>query len=195
VSRKNAAAAAVELAVVRLEAKQAAEAERLARRAIDLHPDSPAALVALGRALAALGRVDEAVSAFDSAPAALSRLERSGAGADEARRAREFVQAATLWKLDALYRDGVRLMSQDPAQARRRFEATIQAAPKSQHARNARVQLSQLPPEPAPPGGLPGLPGGFPLPPGLIPDPANLPGGTGGLNPPPDWDFGYRQPR
>src|SRR5204863_18617 len=88
--------------------EHAAVSRALCRQALQLNPDSPAAYVGLGRALAAQGRVDEAVPAFDQAPAAASRAARSGASRAEIDKAREAADAAPLWKADALYNDGVK---------------------------------------------------------------------------------------
>lgn len=183
IARKNAAQAAVELAQLRLDAKKLSEAEGFARQALQLNGDSPAAYLVLGRVLAGEGKVDEAVGAFDSVDQASERVEGSDAGADEKKVAREFASTARLWKADTLYRDGVEQMTKDPGLARARFEETIKAAPQSQHARNARIQIAQLEADAS---------GGAQPVQGLPPAPMTAPGTGAPLNAPPGWDFRYR---
>lgn len=173
IARRNAAMAAAELAQESLETKPAAEAERLARQALQLHPDFAWGHVVLGRALAALGRLDEAVTAFDAAVTAAEKRAAAGAPEPELRASREAAASAPLWKAQALLQEGEALMTHDPPRARARLEAAIAAAPHSDFARNARAHLLRLDS-----GGV--LPA-----PGTQLDPSQP-------APPPGWDDSYR---
>jgi serine/threonine-protein kinase len=179
VALKNAAVAGVELAESHLKAGKPEEAEKAAREAVRINPDSAPAYVALGRSLVRQGRVDEAVAEYDRAPEAASRTARSGASQQEIDVARSAAGAVPLWKAEALYEDGLKLMAKDPSAARKRFEETMQVAPRSGHARNAanqigRMRISGM----IAPGDAPGVPG-----PGA---------GDGPAGPPPNWDPSYR---
>jgi tetratricopeptide (TPR) repeat protein len=178
VARKNASVAAVELAERHLKAGKPEEAEKAARQAVELGPDSAPAYVALGRALVRQGRVDEAIAEYDKAPAAASRTARAGASQQEINIARQAADGIPLWKAEALYEEGVKQMEKDPSAAKQRFEETMRVAPKSGHARNAMNQLARMriggliPADGAAPG-APGNPSGPPT-------------------APPNWDPSYR---
>jgi predicted negative regulator of RcsB-dependent stress response len=144
VARRAAAVAAVALARTHIDNGKPEKGEPLCRQALELNPDSAGACVQLGRALSAQGKVDEAVNAFDEARPAAKRAEASRVSPQEIAAAKEAADAAPLWKANALYEDGVAHLQKDPALARQRFEATIQAAPRSDFARNARNQLALL---------------------------------------------------
>jgi tetratricopeptide (TPR) repeat protein len=133
VARKNAGVAAYELSLKALEANQADQAEVYARQALDLDQTNLLGKVALGRAMARGGRVEEALAVLDEAHAA------AVANKDSAN-----ATAAILWKADTLYNDGVANIERDAPLARRRFEAVLQVAPNTMYSRNAQTFLARL---------------------------------------------------
>ncbi len=171
VVQKNAANAAVALADRALEQKDAARAESFARQAVQQNPDEPAARLSLGRALALLGRVDEALQEFGQVEGAAERARRTDTPAEAALH-RKTVEALPLWRAATTYADGVALAETNPQLARQRFQMTVDAAPASDFARNARDYIlridsaaragTPLSPPSDPPGGQPGGVGGSP---------------------------------
>ena len=204
--RKNAATAAEMAAEKRLKGKESAEAERLARQALDLNPNLASAYNVLGRALAAQGNVDDAVKQFTEAVSAASRERSTGASAVEIKDAQSAERDAPLWEAETLYNDGLRQNDKNPLLARQRFEDTIKAAPKSSYAQNAQVMLGRIgvtgsggsvPPPGGGIGSIPGMGGGA----GSIPDvgtprlnssPPPLSDPDGPIRPPKGWDPNYR---
>lgn len=185
VANRNAAAAATELAQLRLDKSKVQDAEALARQALSLNRDVAGAYVMLGQALARGGKVDDAVAAFDEAPEAAKRREVAGATGDELKKARQAGDTSRLWKAKVLLDDGVKLMQSDPGLAQQRLQAAAEAAPTSDFSKNARVQLQRLEVM----TGAPGVPntGGS----------APVPGEMGGESSPPveqpeGWNPSYR---
>ncbi len=202
VALRNAATAGVELAQSQVKAGQGAAAEASARRALQLNPDSATAYVALGRALALQGRVDEAVAALDEAPSASERVSRSPAPDDEKRAQREAAGNAYLWKADILYKDGEKLVAQNPELARRRFMEVMRVAPNSNYSRNADSyleRLQQAAPVMAPAGSSPvpdaAASGGGNTPASIPPAAPDIEAALREAAPPqrpPGWDTGYQ---
>ena len=182
----NAARSATEVAQAKVKEGKGADAEKFARQAVEINPDSAKAHIALGQSLGLQGNVDAASTAFDDAAAVVARMKQgSGTDADKTEAA-DAADKIPLWKADVLYNDAVRQMTKNPMLAQQRFEAVINAAPTSVYAKNSRVYLLQL--RPVTGAGAPGL------------DPADLgitPGGStpdpGAPAQPSGWDNSYRQ--
>lgn len=169
---KSAAAAASEAADAYLEKDNSVDAERLAKRSVELNPDLPFAYITLGRALAMQGKTEEALAQFDTVPAAAERTLNSDAPDSEKAAAKSTRATLPAWKADLLYRDGERLMKSDHAAAAKRFEQVIEVAPGTNFARNAQIQLANMQATfdsgtpaplpsangPAPPGSNPAIP-------------------------------------
>jgi serine/threonine-protein kinase len=176
VALKSAAAAAAEAAEGYLDKKNSVDAERFARQSVELNPDLPSAYLTLGRALAMQGKIEEALAQFDVVPSAAERTLNSDAPEAEKAAAKATRDTLPSWKADLLYRDGERLMGTDRNMAIKRFQQVIEVAPRTNFARNAQIQLSNMQAtlDSGTPASIPGLNG--PTPPGSNP----------GV--PPNWD-------
>lgn len=181
VVRHNASNSAMAIARKQVDAGKAADAEKYARQALELNPDSAWAYVALGRARALQGHVDAAVKAFDDAAAAANRVLASGSPQAQSE-ARDAAAAVPSWKASVLLTDGEKQMSRNVLLARQRFEAVIATAPNTDFARNARIYLQRL-------GSSGAVPVDPSTTPGVLADPPDA--GTPPSQPE-GWDNSYR---
>jgi eukaryotic-like serine/threonine-protein kinase len=180
--RRNAARAAAELGLQRLEKDDLGKAESLALQAIRYDENAPTAYICLGRVHAKQGKINEAIAAFDRAIQAVDNARLAGvAGKD----LDEAGKSAGLWKADVLYRDGVAHYKAGRIElARDRLLRARDAAPGSDFSKAAVQQLENIGgPDaatlPAPLPGtalLPAAPSGSPVPgtPGLSTNPTGL---------------------
>jgi tetratricopeptide (TPR) repeat protein len=154
----NAAQAASDLAVQKLEAGEMNAAEELAQAALRYDRNAPGAYICLGRIRERQGAIDEAAKQFDLGVDAALRAHGVGGRDMEGYR-----KGALSWKSAVLFRDGqAHLKAGRREQASVRFAASRDADPDGEFGRAAAKELENLedvPVAPVTPGiGLPTMP-------------------------------------